>query len=52
MKSLTQYEKAIEKRKNDREFIFSYKRGIYAMYDVGGISNANSLTKDRRINKN
>lgn len=51
-KSRLQYEKAIEKWKIDREFIFTYKRGTYTMYDIGGISNAKSLTKDRRTNKN
>ena len=50
-KSRSQYEKAIEKWENDRDFIFSYKRGTYAMYGIGGISNAKSLTKDREIDR-
>ena len=50
-KSRSQYEKAIEKWENDRDFVFSYKRGTYAMYGIGGISNAKSLTKNRGINR-
>lgn len=42
-KNRSQYEKAIEKWENDRNFVCEYKRGQYTAYNVGVISNVKHI---------